>query len=129
MNITTENKKQKAIELMGKLDIYKPYIKGFRENNKVCFFENFGGFWAEQEPELMAKMNIIALCTLSLTSFLSLASVTTSFTYPTTKKIGKTCSIRKAIRTSRLLTFGTKQTIGAASLAQLASARSAVEFA
>lgn len=56
MNITTENKKQKAIELMGKLDIYKPYIKGFRENNKVCFFENFGGFWAEQEPELMAKI-------------------------------------------------------------------------
>ena len=46
MNITTENKKQKAIELMGKLDIYKPYIKGFRENNKVCFFENFSGFWA-----------------------------------------------------------------------------------
>ena len=29
MNITTENKKQKAIELMGKLDIYKPYIKEF----------------------------------------------------------------------------------------------------
>ena len=56
MNITTENKKQKAIELMGKLDIYKPYIKGFRENNKVCFFENFGGFCAEQEPELMAKI-------------------------------------------------------------------------
>ncbi len=41
---------------MGKLDIYKPYINGFRENNKVCFFENFGGFWAEQEPELMAKI-------------------------------------------------------------------------
>lgn len=56
MNITTENKKQKAIELMNKLDIYKPYIKGFRENNKVCFFENFGGFWAEQEHELMAKI-------------------------------------------------------------------------
>ena len=56
MNITTENKTQQAIELMGKLDIYKPYIKGFRENNKVCFFENFGGFWAEQEPELMTKI-------------------------------------------------------------------------
>ena len=56
MNITMENKKQKAIELMSKLDIYKPYIKGFRENNKVCFFENFGGFWAEQEPELMTKI-------------------------------------------------------------------------
>ena len=57
MNITTENKKQKAIELMGKLDIYKPYIKGFRENNKVCYFEGFGGFWAEQNKELMEKVN------------------------------------------------------------------------
>jgi hypothetical protein len=56
MNITMENKKQKAIELMNKLDIYKPYIKGFRENNQICFFENFGGSWAEQEPELMAKI-------------------------------------------------------------------------
>ena len=44
MNITTENKKQKAIEIMNELDIYKPYIKGFRENNQICFFENFGGF-------------------------------------------------------------------------------------
>lgn len=56
MNITTENKKQKAIELMNKLGIYKPYIKGFRENNQICFFEGFGGFWADQEPELMAKI-------------------------------------------------------------------------
>ena len=39
MNITMENKKQKAIELMNKLDIYKPYIKGFKENNQICFFE------------------------------------------------------------------------------------------
>ena len=56
MNITIENKKQKAIELMNKLDIYKPYIKGFEKDNTVCFYENFGGFWAYQEPELMAKI-------------------------------------------------------------------------
>ena len=37
MNITIENKKQKAIELMNKLDIYKPYIKGFKDKNSVCF--------------------------------------------------------------------------------------------
>ena len=42
MNITIENKKQKAIELMNKLDIYKPYIKGFKDKNSVCFYENFG---------------------------------------------------------------------------------------
>ena len=48
MNITNAIKKQKAIELMNKLDIYKPYIKGFKDKNSVCFYENFGGFWAYQ---------------------------------------------------------------------------------
>ena len=62
MNITTENKKQKAIELMGKLDIFQPYIKGFRENNKVCYFEGFGGFWAEQNKELMEKVREFENC-------------------------------------------------------------------
>ena len=56
MNITIEQKKQKALELMRKLDIYKPYIKGFEKDNEVCFFEGFGGFWAYQEPELMEKI-------------------------------------------------------------------------
>ena len=56
MNITIENKKEKALELMNKLDIYKPYIRAFKERGEVCFFENFGGFWTYQEPELMAKI-------------------------------------------------------------------------
>ncbi len=46
MKITRELKKQKAIELMNRLDIYKPYIKGFKDKNSVCFYKNFGGFWA-----------------------------------------------------------------------------------
>lgn len=50
------NKKEKALELMKKLDIYKPYIKGFEDNNQVCFFENFAGFWVDQEPEIYEKM-------------------------------------------------------------------------
>ena len=49
-------RKIKAIELMKKLDIYKPYIQGFEKNNMVCFYENFGGFWAIQEPEIQNKM-------------------------------------------------------------------------
>lgn len=56
MNITIEQKKQKALELMKKLGIYKPYIKGFEKDNEVCFFEGFGGFWAYQEPELQEKI-------------------------------------------------------------------------
>ncbi len=51
-----EQQKQKALELMQQLDIYKPYIKGFRDNDMVCFFEEFGGFWVYQEPEIEAKM-------------------------------------------------------------------------
>ena len=53
---TTITKKEKAIELMKKMDIYKPYIKGFEERDQVCFFEGFAGFWIDQEPELYAKM-------------------------------------------------------------------------
>ncbi len=56
---TTITKKEKAIEIMKKMDIYKPYIKGFKENDQVCFFEQFGGFWIDQEPELYAKMKAI----------------------------------------------------------------------
>ena len=59
MNITRENKKEKAIEILEKLGIYKPYIEGFKEENQVCFFENFGGYWVFQEPEIEAKMREI----------------------------------------------------------------------
>ena len=55
-NIT---KKEKAIEIMKKMDIYNPYIKGFKENDRVCFFERFGGYWVDQENELYAKMKEI----------------------------------------------------------------------
>lgn len=48
-------KKEKAIEIMKKMDIYKPYIKGFKENDRVCFFENYGGYWVYQEPEIDRK--------------------------------------------------------------------------
>lgn len=54
MNTTT--KKEKAIQFLKEMDIYAPYIKGFREKDMACFFENYGGFWVDQEPELYAKM-------------------------------------------------------------------------
>lgn len=49
--------KEKAIELLKQLDIYKPYIEGFRKKNYVCFFERYGGYWAYQNEELAAKIN------------------------------------------------------------------------
>ena len=56
MNKTREEKKIKAIELMKKLDIYRPYIKGLQKEDNVCYFENYGGYWAWQEPDLMKKV-------------------------------------------------------------------------
>lgn len=56
---TTITKKEKAIELLKRMDIYKPYIQGFRDSGKVCFFERFGGYWVEQEPELYEKMRLL----------------------------------------------------------------------
>lgn len=59
MNTTKQEKKDKAIEVMKKLDIYKPYINGFKNEDKVCFFEMYGGFWVYQEPEIEQKMKEI----------------------------------------------------------------------
>ena len=56
MNKTREEKKIKAIELMKKLDIYRPYIKGLQKEDNVCYFENYAGYWAWQEPDLMKKV-------------------------------------------------------------------------
>ena len=52
-------KKEKAIEIMEKMDIYEPYIEGFKQKDKVCFFEGFGGYWIDQEPEAYKKMQEI----------------------------------------------------------------------
>ena len=55
-NNENKTKKDVAIEILKKMDIYKPYIKGFEDKDKVCFYEGFAGFWIDQEPELYAKM-------------------------------------------------------------------------
>ncbi len=56
MNTIKEQRKEVALKALKQLDIYTPYIKGFKENDQVCFFENFGGYWVDQEPEIEAKM-------------------------------------------------------------------------
>ena len=59
MNTTQLERKQKAIELMKELKIYKPYIDGFIKENNVCYYENFTGFWAWQDKELKDKIKEI----------------------------------------------------------------------
>ena len=53
---TREEMKQEAIRYLKRLDIFKPYIKGFENKDMVCFFEEFGGYWLYQEPEIAAKV-------------------------------------------------------------------------
>ena len=57
MKTTREERKEKAVELMKTLDIYSRYINAFKsKGTKVCFFENYAGFYADQEPELQNKI-------------------------------------------------------------------------
>ena len=59
MKLDITKQKEKAISIMKRMNIYTPYIQGFQESGMVCFFERFGGYWADQEPELYAKMREI----------------------------------------------------------------------
>lgn len=59
MKTTIEERKEKAIEIMKKLNIYEPYIEGFKQNNEVCYFERFAGFWTWQDKELQTKIDEI----------------------------------------------------------------------
>ena len=59
MKTTKEQRKEQAVKLLNQLAIYKPYIKGFEQADNVCFFENFGGFWVYQEPEIEKRMKEI----------------------------------------------------------------------
>ena len=59
MNTSFEERKEKSVEIMKQLDIYKPYIEGFKQNNEICYFENFAGFWVWQDEELEKKIKEI----------------------------------------------------------------------
>ena len=52
-------RKEQAIKYLQQLDIYKPYIDGFKKEDQVCVFEHFAGFWVYQYPEIEAKMKAI----------------------------------------------------------------------
>lgn len=49
--------KEVAVACLEQLKIYSPYIRKFKSKAGIpCFFENFGGFYADQEPELWDKI-------------------------------------------------------------------------
>lgn len=52
--------KELAVRCLEKLDIYKPYINKFKSKAGVpCFFENFAGFYVDQEPDIYNKVKEI----------------------------------------------------------------------
>ena len=56
----TENQKLIAIECLNRLGIYKPYINKFKAKKTTpCFFENFAGFYVDQEQFLQDKIKEI----------------------------------------------------------------------
>lgn len=49
--------KELAIQCLEKLGIYKPYIRKFKSAaGTPCFFENFAGFYVDQEPDIYQKV-------------------------------------------------------------------------
>lgn len=51
------SQKDIAVECLERLDIYKPYIRKFKSKVGIpCFFENYAGFYADQEPDIWAKI-------------------------------------------------------------------------
>ena len=56
MKTTIEQRKEKAVELMKQLQIYKPYINDFKKDNLVTYFERHIGYWAFQNKELNNKI-------------------------------------------------------------------------
>ena len=59
MNTTKEQRKEKAVELMKQLQIYKPYINDFKKDNLVTYFERHIGYWTYQNKELDKKIKEI----------------------------------------------------------------------
>ena len=53
----SDMKKAIAVACLETLNVYKPYIRKFSSKAGIpCFFENYAGFYADQEPELMTKI-------------------------------------------------------------------------
>ena len=67
--------KEIAVRCLEMLDIYKPYIRKFKSKAGVpCFFENYGGFYADQEEKLWAKIKEIEDANLKIGEYEKLKS-------------------------------------------------------
>ena len=56
MKTSIQEKKQKALELLKQLDICEDYVELFKKKDIVTYFEQYIGYWAFQEEDLMARI-------------------------------------------------------------------------
>ena len=55
-NELREKQKEVAIRLMITMDVYKPYIKAFKDEGTICLYEQYGGYYIEEGDELYNKV-------------------------------------------------------------------------
>lgn len=53
------SKKDKAIELLNSMDIYEPYVEEFMQNDQICAFQDFSGYYIEEDSYLGQKIKMI----------------------------------------------------------------------
>ena len=70
MKTTKEQRKEKALELMKQLKIYKPYINDFKKDNIVTYFEHHIGFGLFKTKNWTTRLNSLKKSTTSLSTLL-----------------------------------------------------------
>ena len=129
--LTKEQRKEKAIEIMTRLNIYKPYIAGYKTTTRYVSMSASVGTGYTRSPKLKQR------CTSSSNSTTS-RSMLLHTSLPNSASFGAsfTCRTMEAITNTHVLTaltailsvshtFGTKRTTGAANSDRLRFAVSA----
>ncbi len=57
MNTTKEMRKEKALENLKAMSIYRDFVKCYEKDDIVCYYELGIGYWAFQDEALLAKMH------------------------------------------------------------------------
>ncbi len=57
MNTTKEMRKEKAVEILKKMDICKDFVDCYIDHDYVCYYDFGIGYWAFQDEGLLAKMH------------------------------------------------------------------------
>ncbi len=51
-----QQQKEVAIKLMETMDLYKPYIKAFKEHDTITMYEQYCGFYIDEKEEIYSNI-------------------------------------------------------------------------